>query len=264
MTTQDTTAARVGVGVGCAGVVAVPLSMGVTVIDRSVVQFANGSMPSLRVALAEGMKNLARSPLRCFMGIDNRAVYLVYGSTYCAKNASEITCRDNGWNPKWPMFFSTVIVNGGVGMWKDKFLAQLFGSQQAAAFPLRSYAMFSLRDSLLIGVSFVVAPQVAPYVGLATGLPSFAADALTQVSVPAAAQLLATPVHILGLDFYNRPDRIGVSTRMVDAIRASRGPILARMLRQGYVFGFGSLCVKYLTNAMVENKPKRFPTGRTF
>ena len=148
--------------------------------------------------------------------------------------------------------------------WKDKFLAQLFGTQQAAAFPLRSYAMFSLRDSLLIGVSFVVAPMAAPYVATATGLPTYAADALTQVSCPAAAQLLATPVHLLGLDLYNRPGRLGVARRVVDAIEASRGPILARMLRQGYVFGFGSLCVKYLTNAMVENRPKRPPTGRTF
>ena len=114
---REATAARVGAGLCCAGIVAVPLSMGVTVIDRSVTQFANGSMPSLRVALVQGAKNLLQSPLRCFMGLDNRAVYLVYGSTYMAKNASEITCRDNAWDPKWPMFCSTVIVNGGVGMY---------------------------------------------------------------------------------------------------------------------------------------------------
>ena len=103
---REATAARVGAGLCCAGIVAVPLSMGVTVIDRSVTQFANGSMPSLRVALVQGAKNLLQSPLRCFMGLDNRAVYLVYGSTYMAKNASEITCRDNAWDP-----------NGGVGMY---------------------------------------------------------------------------------------------------------------------------------------------------
>jgi len=62
--------------------------------------------------------------------------------------------------------------------------------------------------------------------------------------------LLATPVHLAGLDFYNRPD-VDFKTRVVDAVRSSRGPILARMFRQGYVFGFGSLCVKYFTNFLV-------------
>jgi len=235
--------------VTAAGVVAVPLSMGVTVIDRSVTQFANGTMPSLRSALVSGTKAVLRSPLVCLAGADNRAVYAVYGSTYMAKNISEITCKDKGWNPKWPMFFSTSIINGAIGMWKDKYLAQLFGTK-VASFPVSSYLAFGVRDSVLIGVSFVVAPQVVPLVEEATGWSHLVADVVTQISVPAAAQLIATPIHLTGLDYYNRPD-VAFGQRIMDNIKASRGPILIRMVRQGYVFGFGSLCVKYLTIAMV-------------
>jgi len=199
--------------------------------------------------MVSGTKAVFRSPVACFRGADNRAVYAVYGSTYVAKNVSEISCKDQGIPTKWPMFFCTAIVNGAIGMWKDKYLAQLFGTQ-VASFPLSSYLAFGCRDSVLIGVSFVVAPQVVPVVQEATGLSHFTADVVTQISVPACAQLLATPIHLTGLDYYNRPG-IAFGQRVVDNIKASRGPILVRMFRQGYVFGFGSLCVKYLTKAMV-------------
>jgi hypothetical protein len=103
-------------------------------------------------------------------------------------------------------------------------------------------------------VSFVVAPTLVPEVEAATGLSHTTADVVTQISVPACAQLLATPVHLAGLDFYNRPD-VPIATRVKDAICNSRGPILARMFRQGYVFGFGSLCVKYFTNFLIDEAP---------
>jgi hypothetical protein len=220
-----------------------------SVIDRSVTQFANGTMPSLRTAMVQGTKAVFRNPVTCFRGVDNRAVYAVYGSTYVTKNASEITCKEKGWDPKWPMFFSTTIINGAIGMWKDKYLAQLFGTQ-VASFPLSSYMMFAARDCVLIGVSFIGAPMVVPIVQEATGLPHLTADIITQVSVPAFAQLLATPIHLTGLDFYNRPD-VTFGQRIADNIKASRGPILVRMFRQGYVFGLGSLSVKYLTKAII-------------
>lgn len=135
---------------------------------------------------------------------------------------------------------------------QDKYLARMFGSG-GKSFPLSSYASFLSRDAVLIGVSFVGAPAVAPLVKEVTGLSPFAADVVTQISVPACAQLIATPIHLTGLDFYNRPD-IDMRTRITDAIANSRGPIAIRMFRQGYVFGFGSLCVKYFTMFLLDQE----------
>ena len=53
-------AMKLALGSGAAALVSIPLSMGVTVIDRSVTLFANGKAPSLGSALLGGMKNLAR------------------------------------------------------------------------------------------------------------------------------------------------------------------------------------------------------------
>lgn len=241
---------KLALGAAAATLVSVPLSLGVTVIDRSVTLFANGKAPSLRSALSSGFRAVATKPHVAFLGLDNRAVFGVYGATYVAKNASTIGCEHRGLDPKWPMFLTTVVVNGGLGILKDKYLARLFGSG-GARFPPSSYAAFLSRDAVLIGVSFVGAPALAPVLRDATGCAPVAADVVAQVSVPACAQLLATPLHLLGLDYYNRPE-VDVRTRIADAIANSRGPIAIRMFRQGYVFGFGSLCVKYFTMFLLD------------
>jgi len=127
----------------------------------------------------------------------------------------------------------------------------MFGSG-ATNFPISSYASFLTRDAVLIAVSFIAAPAIAPIVKDVTGFEPVVADVITQISVPACAQLIATPIHLTGLDFYNRPE-IDMKTRVTDAIKNSRGPIAIRMFRQGYVFGFGSLCVKYFTMFLLDN-----------
>jgi len=109
---------KLALGTAAAAIVSVPLSLGVTVIDRSVTLFANGKAPSLRSALKKGFRTVATKPHIAFMGLDNRAVFGVYGSTYMAKNASTITCEHRHMDPKWPMFFSTIVVNGGLGIMK--------------------------------------------------------------------------------------------------------------------------------------------------
>lgn len=111
-------APKLALGAAAAAIVSVPLSLGVTVIDRSVTLFANGKAPSLRSALTSGFKNVATKPHVAFMGLDNRAVFGVYGTTYVAKNASIITCEHKHLDPKWPMFATTVLVNGGLGIMK--------------------------------------------------------------------------------------------------------------------------------------------------
>mmetsp|Transcript_18210 Transcript_18210/g.37883 ORF Transcript_18210/g.37883 Transcript_18210/m.37883 type:complete len:258 (-) Transcript_18210:222-995(-) len=237
-------------GAAAAAAVAVPLSLGVTVIDRSVTLVAAGQT-KLSSALLTGVRTVFRTPLLAFLGRDNRAVYGVYSSTYITKNVITITSSDNGYDSKWPMFVGTSLVNGSLGIMKDKYLAKMFGNSGGCNFPLASYASFLTRDAILIGVSFVVAPSLVPTVESTTGFSPTTANIVTQISVPAFAQLLATPVHLAGLDFYNRPE-VGFSTRVRDAIRQSRGPILARMFRQGYVFGFGSLCVTKVTNMLLE------------
>ncbi len=57
------------------------------------------------------------------------------------------------------------------------------------------------------------------------------AGVVAQIGCPAAAQILGTPCHLLGLDFYNRPT-VPLATRIADAFKNSMQPLLARMVRE--------------------------------
>lgn len=241
-------AAQLGVGVMTAVTVSMPLALGVTVFDRSVIQFANGTAPSLSRALGQGFLAVLRSPLACMMGKDNLAVFCVYGGTYIAKNSAEIGSVEYGIPKFWPVFFASTLVNSSMGLLKDRYLATMFGKPRGS-FPMSSYISFIFRDSVIVGASFNGPALVSPWIQKATGKSAEVCDVVAQLSCPAAAQIIGTPLHMLGLDFYNRPNKPGrsvsFSARVADAIKSSSGPIGARMARQCYVFGFGGLAVKY-------------------
>jgi hypothetical protein len=71
--------------------------------------------------------------------------------------------------------------------------------------PLRSIAAFGLRDCMTVFASF----NLAPLVGEALGAPAAA-----QLVCPVAMQWLSAPIHLWGLDSYNRPAVVdGAPTR---------------------------------------------------
>jgi hypothetical protein len=145
---------QLALGATSAAIVSVPLALGVTVFDRSVIQFANGSAPSLRQALFSGFRQVLTSPLTCLRGKDTLAVLAVYSSTYLSKNSAELVSKDRGVDPFWPVFWASSIVNTGASVAKDRFLATMFGQSKAVNFPMLSYAGFLARDGTVIMASF--------------------------------------------------------------------------------------------------------------
>ena len=129
-------------GFSAASLAAIPLAMGVTVFDRSVIQFANGSAKSLQEAVFKGWKGVLTRPVHTFNSLDNRAVMAVYVPTYITKNVVEASCDYRGINPFYPVFFITAAINTTLGIMKDRYLAQMFGSG-VPNFPKMSYALFA-------------------------------------------------------------------------------------------------------------------------
>ena len=115
-------------GISAATIASIPLAMGVTVFDRSVIQFANGSAKSLKSAVFNGFKSIATNPLKTLNSLDNRAVMAVYVPTYITKNMVEAGSDYKGVNPFWPVFLVSTAVNTTLGIFKDRYLAQMFGT----------------------------------------------------------------------------------------------------------------------------------------
>jgi hypothetical protein len=239
---------RLGIGFVSAAAASIPLSMGVTVFDRSVIQFVNGSRPSMGAALVDGFKTLFRSPISTFLKLDNRAVYIVYSGTYISKNSMEATSNYMSWDPFWPVLIGTTCVNTTLGILKDRYLAQMFGSGPVQ-FPLSSYGFFTGRDLVIIGASFHGPQYVTPWFREKTGWDYDNANTLAQLLCPGLAQIVATPLHIMGLDVYNRPT-LTFAERMKGMLKRILEPLGVRMCRQMYVFGLGSIAVKKVSKIL--------------
>ncbi len=71
------------------------------------------------------------------------------------KNTSENVAIYNGLETAFPVFVASTLVNSPLSIWKDRFIAMLYGDTPTA-FPGRSYGCFIVRDAIVIGVSFTV------------------------------------------------------------------------------------------------------------
>lgn len=112
--------------------------------------------------------------------------------------------------------------------------------------PLPTFALFTVRDCLTIFASFNLPPLFAPkietymseevkkYVGAAS---------VAQFVTPAAIQLVSTPLHLLGLDLYNRPGaRLGGPEGRVGQVLKNWGmSAVARIGRIVPAFGVGGV-----------------------
>ena len=128
----------------------------------------------------------------------------VYGSTYVVANCIESFSKFQGRDPKYYKLAGTTVVNMGLGVLKDRWIAQNFNGKPPSSFPLISWTLFLLRDSMTIGAGFTLPPYFTDYLVDNNYFESRSLAAkVSQLVVPISAQFFLTPVHILALDLYN-------------------------------------------------------------
>ena len=114
----------------------------------------------------------------------------------------------------------------------------------AKTIPIASYALFTIRDSLTIFASFNLPPIIAPLLPISKEVEKQMSRAsVAQFLAPAGIQLLSTPLHLWGLDLYNRPmgNGIGWRARVDKVSRDWLGSSFARMARIVPAFGVGGV-----------------------
>lgn len=135
-------------------------------------------------------------------------------------------------------------------LYKDSQFARMFGPPPGIAgtvvrtVPKTSYALFALRDSLTIFASFNLPPLIAPILPISKEVEKQVSRAsVAQFLAPAGIQLLSTPLHLWGLDLYNRPMGNGTpwAARARKVGRDWLGSSFARMGRIVPAFGVGGV-----------------------
>lgn len=207
---------------------------------------------SLTQGLAYGARTVLTQPQKFLASRQFQLVLGLYFSTYATANIVDTTAEYYGVDPsKTSMikFLATTTINMGLCIYKDRSFARMFSNAPAHAFPKLSYLLFALRDSLTVAASFNAPALVSSW--LQSTAPEYwehrSATAVAQLACPSLVQFFSTPLHLLALDLYNRPDALAGQRAVL--IRAEYlKSALARIGRIGPAFGFGGI-----GNTMVRN-----------
>lgn len=181
-------------------------------------------------------------------------------SIYAASNDLDITTISS----TMPKFLATTAVSTGLCVYKDGYFAKLLGSSAVkAAVPRRSFALFTTRDAVTVFASFnmpsIIAPKLhqLPVNGSLSPLVSSEEASLrtAQMIMPAAIQVVSTPIHLLGLDYNNRQEKLPFKERLAGIRQHVHVATPLRMMRIIPAFGIGSVANTSFRRSMLSSFP---------
>ncbi|KAL4735377.1 hypothetical protein BDV11DRAFT_208565 [Aspergillus similis] len=228
----------------------------VTIIDRSLVESASYNKPVLQT-LRSSTRHALAHPARFIFSRAHGHVFTLYGATYTVANGTETVTRQTHPSLSDAITFAcTFLVNVPLGVWKDIRFAQFFGtfnqpnlSSTARAVPplvkqtasTAAAATLLLRDAVTIYGSFTLAQRCADNIPDSLASHPYSKTVFTQLVVPVLSQLVATPLHLLGLDLYNRQYRVPWADRGKVVWRDLGAATAVRCARIVPAFGVGYL-----------------------
>lgn len=177
---------------------------------------------------------------------------MLYGGTYLTANIVDtLTSTVQNKSPTQvtsgsAKFAASSAANIGLCLFKDQAFARLFGpGGPPRPVPFPSYLLFATRDCLTIFASFNVPPLLGPIISKNMGeelQKTLSGQTVAQFCAPAAVQIISTPIHLLGLDMYNRPGKkISAGERWKQVRKNWTISALARMGRIVPAFGVGGV-----------------------
>lgn len=208
--------------------------------DRAIIEKAAKGFP-IRNTISSCFKSMARNPAGFLASTPFLLIYMLYAGTYLTANTIDTvtsTLRNQPFSTVFPgtaKFLTTTTVNMGICIYKDARFAKLFGAPSSSSsapsppgsspsapssstspqpriqVPKISYSLFCLRDSITIFASFNIPPFIAPAIPDTLASTPHMKAAMAQFACPALMQFVSTPMHLLGLDLYNRQPPGGLS-----------------------------------------------------
>ncbi|GAP92799.2 hypothetical protein SAMD00023353_9500080 [Rosellinia necatrix] len=200
------------VSAACAASMIAPV---ISIIDRSIMENASGRS-TLSSSLKTSLRTLLTRPHALLFSRPVALIFMLYGGTYLTANALDTASSAALGRPATHVssgtakFAASSAANVGLCIYKDQVYVRLFGPGGGPPRPVPppTYALFALRDCLTIFASFNLPPLLGPALSDRLGAEvrrRVAGETLAQFAAPAAVQLFSTPIHLLGLDLYNRP-----------------------------------------------------------
>ena len=234
---------RVPKEIGCAFTASLLVSPLVSIIDKAMVEEITG-IRSLMNSMKSASLEMCTKPKQFLGGLSFRLTFLVYFGTYAVANLSEaaLDYKQERKEKTRKMYKVSCASAANVGLlaWRDSVFAREFsGGVTPTTTPVRTIALFAVRDSATMAATFYVAPKVSKHLVEDYGWNKNKADVTAALSIPALSQFLTAPVHIHALDYYARPNA-SVAEQMAQIKNEMFKVCFARGLRVLPAFGIGS------------------------
>lgn len=234
---------RIGVESLAATLSALSVAPAISIVDKAIVSNASGLEP-LVPALINGVKTLFTKPLYFFKQPSFLFIWGVYSGTYIVANSIEAICERSQRSSFYPKFVGSSVANVSLSVVKDKAFAQMFGKGEARPMPLGTYGCFATRDSMTILASFSLPGLISVRLQDQFKITKLSADTAAQLATPVSMQILSTPLHLFGLDMYNRSGNVSTTDRIAFIHREYVKTTLARMARIFPAYGIGGVVNK--------------------
>jgi len=200
------------------------------IVDKSVVQKTAGTHTIIQ-SVKETIGMMIKTPVKFYRSPMFLMMWGVYASTYSTANILKTLIEHNETTSdsrtktsinteytKVGSFLATTFVNSSLSLMKDRAYATTLGKQTSTPknFPMATFGIWVARDLTVIGSGFVLPEIMGKILQEKTDMDRKEALTYSQMICPVAAQLVATPLQLLGLDIYNRPMS---NTSFVNAVR---------------------------------------------
>lgn len=167
-------------------------------------------------SLKTSARNIFLHPARFVASKPFLLIFMLYGGTYMTANTLDTAMSTTRNKPASTVtagtakFAASTTANVGLCIFKDQAFVRLFGPPGVVPrpVPLPTYLVFTARDCLTIFASFNVPPLLGPVLSERMSKEwqrIVSGQTVAQFAAPAMVQFVSTPLHLLGLDLYNRP-----------------------------------------------------------
>jgi hypothetical protein len=215
----------------------------ITIIDQAIFSNASGK-EKLQISVYNSTKKLFSTPGMFLKSPQFLWIWAVYSGTYIVANSSQSIAIHLNKDPKIPQFVASSVANIGLSSLKDGYFTKMFGNVSMHKVGVTSYLCYAIRDSSTVFASFVL-PKYWSQAFSNQGLSETKSKVLGQLLSPCFMQFFSTPLHLYGIDIYNRPSKL-MSERITFIKREYIKTVSARIGRIFPAFGIGGVANTYL------------------
>lgn len=216
------------------------------IVDISVTRGQSGKS-SMFASVLEMTKDLFKSPHKFILSKNFAWIFNVYGSTYVANNTIDSLCKVYNINDILPKLIGVTAINMSTSIAKDAAFAKYFGTKAPGKVPTSSLFIWFIRDVLAIAAAFLIPERLSKYMQNNMSYDKTNADRIAQFASPVGLQAVFTPIHLLGLDFYNVNESKG-SDRAKRIAKNYPKALPLRFVRMAGAYGIGGLNNKSFRN----------------